>query len=371
MDWWRKLKHNPLARFGAILLIVFYLVVIFADFVAPYDPYDFQTDGSLLPPTTIYWRTPEGKFLGPHVYPTTLGPTDLNTGDRELKVDWQQPSPLRLFTKGKPYNLFQIRLPLPPQFEEVTIFPGIPFDRHLFGAKGSGKINLLGTDEQGRDEFSRIIFGGRISLFIGLVGIIISFPLGLLIGGISGYFGGWIDAILMRLVEVLMTIPGIYLLVALAAVLPPGLSSAQRFLLIVLITSFIGWSGLARVIRGQVLSLKEQEFVQAAKAMGANPFYIIVRHVLPQTATYIIISATLAVPGFIVAESVLSLIGLGIQQPDPSWGNLLSLATNASILVLQPWLIWTPALLIILTVLAFNLLGDGLRDALDPRNLQR
>ncbi|GAB4228335.1 MAG: ABC transporter permease [Stanieria sp.] len=371
MDWWRKLKHNPLARFGAILLIIFYLVVIFADFVAPYDPYDFQTDGSLLPPTTIYWRTPEGKFLGPHVYPTTLGPTDLSTGDRELKVDWQQPSPLRLFTKGKPYNLFQIRLPLPPQFEEVTIFPGIPFERHLFGAKGSGKINLLGTDEQGRDEFSRIIFGGRISLFIGLVGIIISFPLGLLIGGISGYFGGWSDAILMRLVEVLMTIPGIYLLVALAAVLPPGLSSAQRFLLIVLITSFISWSGLARVIRGQVLSLKEQEFVQAAKAMGANPFYIIVRHVLPQTATYIIISATLAVPGFIVAESVLSLIGLGIQQPDPSWGNLLSLATNASILVLQPWLIWTPALLIILTVLAFNLLGDGLRDALDPRNLQR
>ncbi|BAU66375.1 binding-protein-dependent transport systems inner membrane component [Stanieria sp. NIES-3757] len=371
MDWWRKLKHNPLARFGAILLIVFYLVVIFADFVAPYDPYDFQTDGSLLPPTTIYWRTPEGKFLGPHVYPTTLGPTDLNTGDRELKVDWQQPSPLRLFTKGKPYNLFQIRLPLSPQFEEVTIFPGIPFDRHLFGAIGSGKINLLGTDEQGRDEFSRIIFGGRISLFIGLVGIIISFPLGMLIGGISGYFGGWSDAILMRLVEVLMTIPGIYLLVALAAVLPPGLSSAQRFLLIVLITSFISWSGLARVIRGQVLSLKEQEFVQAAKAMGANPFYIIVRHVLPQTATYIIISATLAVPGFIVAESVLSLIGLGIQQPDPSWGNLLSLATNASILVLQPWLIWTPALLIILTVLAFNLLGDGLRDALDPRNLQR
>jgi peptide/nickel transport system permease protein len=371
MDWWRKLKHNPLARFGAILLIIFYLVVIFADFVAPYDPYDFQTDGSLLPPTTIYWRTSEGQFLGPHVYPTTLGPTDLETGDRELKVDWQQPSPLRLFVKGEPYNLFQIKLPLPPQFEEVTIFLGIPFDRHLFGAIGSGKINLLGTDEQGRDEFSRIIFGGRISLFIGLVGIIISFPLGMLIGGISGYFGGWSDAILMRLVEVLMTIPGIYLLVALAAVLPAGLSSAQRFLLIVLITSFISWSGLARVIRGQVLSLKEQEFVQAAKAMGANPFYIIVRHVLPQTATYIIISATLAVPGFIVAESVLSLIGLGIQQPDPSWGNLLSLATNASILVLQPWLIWTPALLIILTVLAFNLLGDGLRDALDPRNLQR
>jgi peptide/nickel transport system permease protein len=175
----------------------------------------------------------------------------------------------------------------------------------------------------------------------------------------------------MRLVEVLMTIPSIYLLVALAAVLPPGLSSAQRFLLIILITSFIRWAGLARVIRGEVLSIKEREFVQAARAMGGRSLYIITRHVLPQTATYIIIAATLSIPEFIVAESVLSLIGLGIQQPDPSWGNMLSLATNASILVLQPWLIWPPAILIILTVLAFNLLGDGLRDALDPRSLQR
>jgi peptide/nickel transport system permease protein len=240
----------------------------------------------------------------------------------------------------------------------------------LFGTIGEGRINLLGTDEQGRDQFSRLLFGGRISLFIGLVGILISFPLGMLIGGIAGYFGGLIDSILMRLVEVLMTIPTIYLLVALAAVLPPSLSSSQRFLLIVLITSFISWSGLARVIRGQVLTLKEQEFVQSAQAIGANSLYIIIKHILPQTATYIIISATLSIPSFIVAESVLSLIGLGIQQPDPSWGNLLSIATNASVLVLQPWLIFAPAVLIILTVLSFNLLGDGLRDALDPKNNQ-
>ncbi|WP_013323508.1 ABC transporter permease [Gloeothece verrucosa] len=375
MNWWQRLKHNSLARFGAILLILFYVIVIAADFVAPYSPYDGQDDGSLLPPTPIYWRVQQGpdqgKWIGPHVYPTTQSPTDLKTGERTIKEDFSQPSPIRLFVKGTPYQLFQIRLPLPPSFQEVDIFPGLTVDRHLFGAVGPGKINLLGTDEQGRDEFSRLLFGGRISLFIGLVGIIISFPLGMIIGGISGYFGGWIDMILMRFVEVLMTIPGIYLLVALAAVLPPSLSSAQRFLLIVLITSFISWSGLARVIRGQVLSLKEQEFVQAARAMGAKPFYIIIRHVLPQTASYIIISATLAVPGFIIAESVLSLIGLGIQQPDPSWGNLLSLATNASILVLQPWLIWPPAVLIVLTVLAFNLLGDGLRDALDPRSLEQ
>jgi peptide/nickel transport system permease protein len=160
------------------------------------------------------------------------------------------------------------------------------------------------------------------------------------------------------------------LLVALAAVLPPGLSSAQRFLLIILILSFVGWAGLARVIRGEVLSLKERTFVQASQAMGGRALHIIVRHILPQTATYVIISATLAVPGYIVAEAVLSLIGLGIQQPDPSWGNMLSAATNASILVLHPWLIWPPAGLIVATVLSFNLLGDGLRDALDPRSLK-
>ncbi|HEY9606154.1 MAG TPA: ABC transporter permease [Allocoleopsis sp.] len=371
MNWWQKLKKNPLARFGALLLLVFYLSVIAADFVAPYDPYTSQQDGSLLPPTRIYWTNQAGQLIGPHVYPTTQGPTDLKTGDRKLMVNRQVPSPVRLFVKGSEYKLFQLRLPLPPKFEEVEVFSGIPCNLHLFGTIGDGKINLLGTDEQGRDQFSRLLHGGRISLSIGLVGVAISYPLGILVGGISGYFGGWIDAILMRLVEVLMTIPALYLLVALAAVLPPGLTSAQRFLLIVVITSFIGWAGLARVIRGQVLSIKEREFVQASKAMGANPLYIIVRHVLPQTATYVIISATLSIPSYIGAEAVLSLIGLGIQQPDPSWGNLLSLSTNASILVLQPWLIWPPALLIILTVLAFNLLGDALRDALDPRALQR
>ena len=378
MDWWKRLQKNPLAKFGALLLLVFYLSAIAAELVAPYDPYASQTDGALLPPTQVYWSDQNGKFIGPHVYLTTQGAVDVQTGDRELKVDRSKPSPIRFFVQGDNYRFLQIRLPLPtqfsltdPKFEEIELFPGISSNLHLFGAAGDGKFNLLGTDEQARDQFSRLVYGGRVSLSIGLVGIAIAFPLGMLVGGISGYVGGWLDSVLMRFVEVLMTIPDIYLLVALAAVLPPGLTSAERFLLIILITSFIRWAGLARVIRGQVLSIKEQEFVQAAKAMGGKPLYIIIRHVLPQTATYIIISATLSIPSFIVAESVLSLIGLGIQQPDPSWGNMLTLATNASILVLQPWLIWPPALLIILTVLAFNLLGDGLRDALDPRSLQR
>ncbi len=353
MKTFSQLKKNSLARLGILILCILYFSCIGADFIAPYDPYSSQNDGSLLPPTQIHWRNREGKLIWPYVYPTTQSPTNLQTGVRALNMDSNSPSKVTFLGKGSSYNIL-----------------GLKLDRHLFGVDAPARINLLGTDEQGRDQFSRLLYGGRVSLFVGLLGILISFPIGLLIGGISGYFGGWIDSFLMRIVEILMTIPSLYLLVALAAVLPLGLSSTSRFLLIVLITSLISWSGLARVIRGQVLSLKEQEFVQAAKAVGAKSLYIIWKHILPQTTSYIVISATLTIPSFIVAESVLSFLGLGIQQPDPSWGNLLTLASNASIIVMQPWLIWPPTVLIILTVLAFNLIGDSLRDALDPRSLK-
>jgi peptide/nickel transport system permease protein len=361
MDWWKRLKESRLARWGGAILAVLYTVALFAEFVSPYDPYESQLDGALLPPTAIYWRdaSAQKQLIGPHVYPTTQGAIDIETGARAVKVNVKAPARLKFFVSGFEYKVFGL----------------IPCNWHLFGTENSSSlkayINLLGTDEQARDQFSRLVYGSRVSLFIGLLGIAISFPLGMLVGGIAGYFGGWVDGILMRFVEVLMTIPDIYLLISLAAVLPPGLNSAQRFLLVTVITSFVRWAGLARVIRGQVLSIKEREFVQAAKVMGGQPLYIILRHVLPQTATYVIISATLTIPSFIVAEAILSLIGLGIQQPDPSWGNMLSLATNASILVLQPWLVSAPAGLMILTVLAFNLLGDGLRDVLDPRGAER
>ena len=402
-SWWQKLKNNPLARLAAIVLATFYIAVIFADFVAPYSPIAQQPSGSLLPPTHIYFRTEAGEFIGPHIYPTIQGPIDLDTGLQKTEVDYSRPAPLRLFIRGNDYQLFKLTLPIFTSFsfdgditlKELELFKGIPTNLHLYGAKtpdqpvasstptASGAeetreavelvpayINILGTDNAARDVFSRLVYGGRISLSIGLIATAISMPLGLIVGGISGYFGGVVDSVLMRLVEVIMTIPSIYLLVALGVILPPQLTSSERFLLIILIISFIGWAGLARVIRGEVLSLKERTFVQASQSMGGRSLHIIIRHILPQTATYVIITATLAIPSYIVLEAVLSLIGLGIQEPDPSWGNMLSAGTNAQILVLNPWLIWPPAALIVITVLSFNLLGDGLRDALDPRSLQ-
>ncbi|MFN6143893.1 MAG: ABC transporter permease [Pseudanabaena sp.] len=342
MNWWKRLRSNPLAWIGITILTIFYAASLFADFVTPYGVNEQVKNAALLPPTQIYWYDRQGQYIGAHVYPTTQGKVDLETGDRALIVDYTKPSRIQIFHGG-----------------------------HLFRTTSEGKLNLLGTDEQGRDQLTRLLYGGLISLLIGFIGTTISYTIGCLVGGISGYIGGWLDIVLMRFVEILMSVPSIYLLVALAAILPPQISNTQRFALIIAIISCVSWAGLARLIRGQVLSIKEQTFILAARASGASPLRIIVKHVLPQTITFIIISATLDIPRFIVVEAVLSLVGLGIQPPDPSWGNMLSLSTNASIVVLQPWLVWTPALAIVLTVLSFNLLGDSLRDALDPKNIRQ
>ncbi len=244
----------------------------------------------------------------------------------------------------------------------------IPMDLHLFGTEVPSRLNLFGADIYGRDMFSRILFGMRIALSIGFVGILISFTIGLSMGGLAGYFGGWADETLMRITEILMSIPSFYLLISLRAILPTGLAPHWTYMLIVVILSFIGWPGMARVIRGMMLSLKETEFVQAAQAMGYPTGRIIWKHMIPNTATYIIVSITLSVPGYILAEAGLSFLGLGINEPSASWGLMLVQAQNIRAMTEAPWLL-LPGLFIFIVVMAFNLFGDAIRDALDPRSL--
>jgi peptide/nickel transport system permease protein len=320
-------------------------VALCAPFLAPYAESDIDRERFFHPPTPLHVRDAEGRWQAPFVYGTRAGK------DQSYTVDTSQRYPLRLFTRGARYRLFGV----------------LPTDRHLFGVERPGRIFILGADETGRDVWTRLLFGSQVSLTVGIVGIAISFTLGLLLGGISGYFGGWVDTLIMRSTELLLSIPGLYLIVALRGVFPLDLPSQQTYLAIVAILSFIGWASLARVIRGMVLSLRRAEFVLAAEAMGASSLRIIVRHILPNTLSFTIVAATVAVPGYILGEVFLSFLGVGVQPPAASWGNMLNAARSTRVLTSFPWMLLSPGLAIFLTVMAFNFFGDGLRDALDPR----
>ena len=344
-DFWRQLRRSPLAVAGGALLVVLYLLALFAPFLAPYAESDIDRARFFHPPTPLHLRDAQGRWQRPFVYGSRAG------ADQSYAIDTSQRYPLRFFTRGARYRLFGL----------------LPGDRHLFGVDRPGRIFLLGADDTGRDVWTRLLYGSQVSLTVGLVGIAISFTLGLLLGGVSGYVGGWVDTVIMRSTELLLSIPGLYLIVALRGVFPLELPSQQTYLAIVAILSFIGWASLARVIRGMVLSIRRAEFVLAAEAMGASSLRIIVRHILPNTLSFTIVAATVAVPGYILGEVFLSFLGVGVQPPAASWGNMLNAARSERVLTSFPWMLLAPGLAIFLTVMAFNFFGDGLRDALDPR----
>lgn len=344
----KELFKNRVALGALVILAGLYIFAIFAPFFAPYH-YDHQDIEHLWSaPTRVHLFDFEEKiFFRPFIYGQTL--TVDKYFRRVYTEDRTRVYPLHFFIKGFEYKLFGIW----------------KTDRHFFGVEGA-KIYLLGADLKGRDLLSRILYGGRISLSIGIVGALISFCIGILIGGMSGYYGGKVDTILMRAVEMIMMLPGFYLMLALRAAFPPHLSTTQIYLLLVVILSFIGWASFARVIRGMAISLRERDYVYAAKAMGVGDLKIITRHIIPHTFSYAIVAIVLSIPGYILGEAALSLIGLGIQEPEASWGNLLSSAMGIVNIKLYPWIL-TPGLFIIVATMCFYIMGEVLRDVSDPK----
>jgi peptide/nickel transport system permease protein len=348
---WRKLWRDKVARLAFIVLLSLYASAAFADFLTPYSMGFNDPDLANSEPSIIHWQDENGHACRPYIRKVKRAATDLETFQQKYNELPGEKYPIQLFIKAESYKLLGF----------------IPCDLHLFGVAEPARLFLTGSDINGRDNFSRLFYGAQKSLTIGFLGLFISFPIGILYGGISGFLGGFADNIMMRIAEAVMSIPSFYLLIGLAAILPPGMGAAERFALITVILSFIGWASLARVIRGMVLSIRDEEFVQAARAAAMPEIVNIIKHVIPQTASFIIVAATLQVPSYILAESGLSFIGLGIQQPDASWGNMLKDALdNVNELLYKPWLL-APGFLIFVTILCFNSLGDTLRDILDPK----
>ncbi len=347
--WWRFKKHK-LAVLSMVVVALFYSVAIFADFLAYTDPEASDSRRGYIPPQTITWFDADGSFR-PHVY-GLKGVRDMRTFKLVYKVDETRNVYIRFFAEGYPYKLLGL----------------VPMNRHLLGFDTSVPENglfLLGTDVQGRDLWSRLMVATRVSLVIGLAGVTISLFLGILFGGISGLYGGAVDTAIQRLIELVRSIPTIPLWMGLAAALPNTWSSGQVYFAITIIISLIGWTDLARVVRGRFLSLREEDFIVAAELMGASRMRIIFRHMLPSFTSHIIAAVSLALPAMIISETSLSFLGLGLRPPAISWGILLQDAQNIQTLAIAPWLLIS-AVPVILVILAFNFLGDGLRDAADP-----
>lgn len=336
----RQVLRRPLGIAALTVLALLYLTAIFAPFLAPYRAQTQSLQKTYHPPTALVWK--DGGLqvqvyeqVDPTVYVKAKGET----------------APIRFFAKGFEYRLLGF----------------IPWDRHLFLVDQPERVFLFGSDSTGRDVFSRLLYGSQVSLSIGLVGISITMTIGFLVGGLAGYFGGVVDNLAMRFVELLMAVPGLYLLLALRSAFGAYISSDHMFFLIVVILAFIGWAGTARIIRGLALSLRQRQFVLAAEVLGQSTFRILVRHILPNTFSYLVVAATLSIPGYVLGEAALSFLGLGIQEPASSWGLMLSQAQDSKVFMMNLWWLLIPGAAIFVTVIAYNVLGDVLRDIVDPK----
>ena len=345
--WWKFRKHR-LALIGSAVLGVFVFIALFAEFLAPYATGTRSPEYLYGPPQTLHFVNADGKFQWrPFTNALTLG-MDPKTFRLQIKEDPKNPWPVQFFVKGDPYQMWGF----------------IKSDLHLFGV-AEGHLHLLGTDQLGRDLLSRLLYATRTSLTIGVVGLLISFFLGLIIGGVSGFVGGGVDDAIQRFIEFIRSIPTLPLWMALAAALPREWSPQQVYFTITILLGLLGWTHLARRVRGKLLSLREEDFVVAARIAGSTNTRIIARHMLPSFLSYIIVDLSISFPYMILAETSLSFIGLGLRAPVVSWGTLLQDAQNIATIALYPWL-FTPVAFVILAVTAFSFVGDGARDAADP-----
>ncbi|NKB75704.1 MAG: ABC transporter permease subunit [Gammaproteobacteria bacterium] len=344
--WW-KLKRHKLAVFSGLILLIMYASTLVSELVSPYNLHTRNTEYIYAPPQRVHLFH-EGAFIGPFVYGYDYY-LDMENLKREYTPNLEKVHPLRFLCQGDEYQfwgIFDANFHFVCPAEDATFF-------------------VFGTDRLGRDVFSRIVYGARISLLIGLGGIIVSLFLGLLLGGLAGYYGGWVDSVVQRTIEIIRSFPELPLWMALSAILPVTWSPILVFFGITIILALLDWTGLARAVRSKLLALREEDYCTAAKLMGAKPSRIISKHLLPGFSSHIIASATLSIPGMILGETALSFLGLGLRPPITSWGVLLNEAQNINVIALYPWLI-LPVLPVVVIILAFNFFGDGLRDAADP-----
>ncbi|MAS34057.1 MAG: peptide ABC transporter permease [Anaerolineaceae bacterium] len=344
--WW-KFRRHKLAMAGGVVVICFYVIAMFAEFFAPKLSTSYFQDYVYAPPQQLHLFR-DGQFA-PYVegYKFERDPVSFK---KTWSIDTEKVIPVGFFVKGEPYKLWGI----------------LPTDLHLIGPlEPSDPFFLMGADKSGRDVFSRSIYSSRVSLSVGLVGVALSMTLGILLGGISGLVGGWADNVIQRIIEVMMSIPTLPILLAIAAVVPLDWPALRVYFIITLLLALTQWTGLARVVRSKFLSLREEDFILAARLDGTRPRRLIFRHMLPSFFSHIIASITLAIPGMILAETALSFLGVGLRPPVVSWGVMLQETQKVTVIAIYPWLLY-PAIAVIVVVLAFNFLGDGLRDAADP-----